>query len=103
MALPNRENLLFEFMNVADLSFVLFPIETRVINEKKVHFDDILYINYINNRDDIQEYNLKKVLWWTVQDFYNSQIESDYEIMIYLKSTNTSDIREARRQLSTNN
>ena len=93
MALPNRENLLFEFMNVADLSFVLFPIETRVINEKKVHFDDILYINYINNRDDIQEYNLKKVLWWTVQDFYNSQIESDYEIMIYLKSTNTSDIR----------
>lgn len=103
MALPDRENLLSEFMNVADLSFVIFPIEPSVINKKKVRFNEILCINYIHNRDDIQESNLKKVLWWTVQDFYNFQIESDFEIMIYLKSTNTNNIREARRQLSTNN
>jgi hypothetical protein len=109
MALPDRENLLFELMNVADLSFALFPLfplfplKTSVINEKKVHFDDIVCINYIDNLDDIRERNLKKVLWWSVQDFYNFQIEYEFEIMIYLKSTNTNDIRDAMRKLYVNN
>jgi len=110
MALPDRENLLFELMNVADLSFALIPFKTSVINEKKVrfnekkvHFDDIVCINYIDNLDDIRERNLKKVLWWSVQDFYNFQIEYEFEIMIYLKSTNTNDIRDAMRKLYVNN
>ena len=40
MALPDRENLLFELMNVADLSFALIPFKTSVINEKKVRFNE---------------------------------------------------------------
>jgi len=79
----NKPAILMDLMEVADLEFLLKPL--KIGKHKRVYFDENVYITDTISREEIDEDNLKEVIWWSLKDyekFYEESIQDIYTFML---------------------
>ena len=91
------------FTKEADLTFVTKPIcfgpKMIVKRERKVYFDEITQIYDTHSRTDINNHNLKQIIWWNKNDYKRFNKEANCELIIHLQHTKTNNVTAAKQHL----
>ena len=97
MSSPNGEKpfILYDLMRVADFRFLEKPL--RLGRRRRVHFNNIVEVFDVISRDEIEEHNLKHLLWWNIEDFQSVQLDVCNEVQRFLNKYPGVDYYSARK------
>lgn len=70
-----------------------------VIGKRNVSFNDIVYYYYIETKEELLDADLKKDMWWTVEEMNYIRAIYTIELEQFMKAYPKNNIRNVQKQL----